>query len=71
MSFRDRLVFWLGRGNLDLPLWCLEPVRDEVEVDGEGETEVEARIGPRRDFMDCLGWGLGRAPLGQRRDCAE
>ena len=46
MSFRDRLVFWLGRGNLDLPLWRLEPVRDEVEVDGEGEAEVEARSGP-------------------------
>ncbi len=40
MSFRDRLVFWLGRENLDLPLWYLDPVQDEVEVDGEGETKV-------------------------------
>ena len=71
MSFRERLVFWLGRGNLDLPLRRLEPVRDEVEVDGEGEAEVEAGSGPRRYFADCLGGGLGWATLGVRRDCAK
>ncbi len=59
MSFREHLVFWFGRGNLDLPLRRLEPVRDNVEGDGEGEVEIEAGIGPRRDFADCLGRGLG------------
>ena len=71
MSFRECLVIWLGRGNLDLPLWCLEPVRDDVEVDGEGETEVEAGIGPRRDFADCLDWGLGEATLGLKQDWSK
>ncbi len=66
-----RLVFWLGHKNLDLPLWRLEPMQDEVEADGKGETEVEVGVGPRRSLTDCLPCGLGGATLALRHDCAE